>query len=98
LPGTTGWGTTFAAQPTALWTQPNPSILNDEPGFGVQSNRFGFTISWATNISVVVQACTNLVNPVWSPVGTNSLTNGTSYFSDAQWTNYRARYYRLSAP
>jgi len=98
LPGTTGWGLTFDGLPTALWFLPNPQILNQSPSFGVKSNQFGFTISWATNISVVVEGCTNLVNPVWTPVTTNALVNGTNYFSDRRWTNYPGRFYRLRAP
>lgn len=98
LPGTTGWGLTFGGCPTALWFLPNPLILNNGPSFGVSTNGFGFIISWATNIPVVVEACTNLANPAWSPVGTNTLTDGTSYFSDPQWTNYPARFYRLRSP
>lgn len=78
------------------WMLPNPTILNCAPDFGMQTNRFGFTISWATNISVVVEACTNLAD--WQPVQTNTLTGGTSYFSDPQWTNYPRRYYRLRSP
>jgi hypothetical protein len=95
LPGTVGWGGTFGGRPTALWVLPYPLILNNGPGFGVQTNGFGFIISWATNISVVVEACTNLAHPVWSPVRTNTLTGGSSYFSDPQWTNHPARFYRL---
>jgi hypothetical protein len=64
----------------------------------VQTNRIGFIISWATNISVVVEACTDLANPVWIPVSTNTLTGGSSYFSDPQWTNHPTRFYRLRAP
>jgi hypothetical protein len=94
LPGTTGWGAMFDGRPTAPWFLPNPLILNNGPGFGVQPGGFGFTISWATNASVVVEAATNLANPVWIPVSTNTLTGGTSYFSDPQWTNYHVRFYR----
>jgi hypothetical protein len=97
LPGTTGWGTMFDGLPTMPWLLPKPLILNNGPDFGVQTNGFGFTISWATNLSVVVEACTNLANTVWSPVSTNPLVGGTSYFSDSQWTNYPARFYRLSS-
>jgi BspA type Leucine rich repeat region (6 copies) len=98
LPGTTEWGTTFGGRPTALWFLPNPLILNNGPSFGVRSNAFGFIISWATNIPVVVEACTDLANPNWSPVGTNTLTGGSSYFSNADWTNYPARFYRIRSP
>jgi hypothetical protein len=98
LPGTTGWSTIFGGVPTALWFLPNPLILNNNASFGVQTNRFGFTISWATNISVVVEVCTNLANPVWQPIQTNTLTGGASYFSDPQWENYRSRFYRVRSP
>ena len=98
LPGTTGWGSTFGGLPTALWFLPPPLILNNGPSFGVHTNHFGFTISWATNASVVVEACTNLSSSVWQPVKTNTLTGGTSYFSDPQWTNYPGCFYRLRSP
>jgi hypothetical protein len=62
LPGTSGWGSTFGDRPTAFWFLPSPLILNS-PGFGMHSNRFGFIISWATNLSVVVEVCTNLARP-----------------------------------
>src|ERR1035437_2965099 len=95
LPGTTGWGTTFGGCPTALWFLPNPLILNNSRRFGVQTNTFGFSISWATNILVVVEASTNLASPVWLPLATNTLTAGSSYFSDPRWTNYPGRFYRI---
>lgn len=101
LPGTTAWLATFDGRPTALWTLPYPLILtsaNGNSGLGINSHQFGFVISWATNLSVVVQATANLSNPVWTPVATNPLVSGTNYFSDARWTNYPSRFYRISAP
>jgi hypothetical protein len=102
LPGTTGWGSTFGGCPTALWTLPYPVILNSTPNFGVQSNGFSFNISWATNLSVVVEASTDLANPVWQTLQTNTLTatpaGGAFQFSDPQWTNYPARFYRINVP
>jgi hypothetical protein len=100
LPGTTGWDVVSAVTglPTVLWVLPNPLILNHSSSFGVKTNRFGFIISWAAHASVVVEASTNLANPTWSPVSTNTLTNGSSYFTDPQWTNYPARFYRLRSP
>ena len=100
LPGTMGWSTTFGLVPTLLW---NPQAQTSDGGFGVQTNGFGFNITGSSNLVIVVEACTNLTNPVWSPVATNTLnmfigTNGTSYFSDPQWTNYPGRFYRFSSP
>ena len=66
--------------------------------FGVRNNQFGFDFTWASGQTVVVDACTNLSNPVWQPVATNTLTSGASYFSDSKWTNYHGRFYRLRSP
>ena len=94
----TGWGATYACKLTAPWYLPNPIILGNAYGLGVQSNQFGFTISWATNISVVVQASTNLSNPVWTPLATNALVDGTNYFSDPGLDGYPRRLYRSTTP
>jgi len=91
LPGTTGWGPIFDGLPTVLW---NPQAKN----LGVRSNQFGFTITGSSNLVIVVEATTNLVNPVWVPVATNTLTGGSSSFSDPQSTNYLRRFYRFTGP
>jgi hypothetical protein len=83
---------------TAFSFLPNPVILNNDSSFGMHTDGFGFTIAWATNISVVVEACTNLSNPVWQSVQTNALIGGSAYFGDPQWTNYLGRFYRLRSP
>jgi hypothetical protein len=70
-------------------------ILDFPPAFGLQTNQFGFIISWSTNASVSVEACTNLANATWTPLQNNTLTDGWSYFSDSQRTNHPARFYRL---
>ena len=73
-----------------------PQVLTSDASFGVRTNRFGFTIIGFSNLVIVVEACTNPAQAAWSPVGTN--TGDTSYFSDPQWTNYPARFYRLRSP
>ena len=97
LPGTAGWASMFAGRPTALWFLPNPLILSG-PSFGIQTNRFGFVVSWATNLSVIVEGSTDLVHGSWSPLSTNALTNGSSYFSDPNWINHPTRFYRIRSP
>jgi len=98
LPGTTGWAPIVEGLPTAPWALPAPLILTTPPDFGVGTNGYGFIISWATNAAVVVEACTDFALPDWSPVGTNTLVEGWSYFSDREWTNYANRFYRLRSP
>jgi hypothetical protein len=96
LPGTTGWDDiSFGNALTALWL---PQAQTTDDSFGVKTNQFGFNINWASGHTVVVEACTNLFNPDWQPVQTNTLTSGTAYFSDPRWANYPVRFYRLRSP
>jgi hypothetical protein len=96
LLGTTGWGPEFqVGRPIALW---NPQVQANDASFGVRSNRFGFSITGTSGLVIVVEACTGFANPIWSPLQTITLTGGSIYFSDPQWTNYPARFYRLRSP
>ena len=87
LPGTTGWKSTFDGVPTALW---NPQAV----AFHASGGQFSFNLTGPNNEIIVVEACTNLANPVWVPVTTNFLANGLSAFSDPNWGAYRSRFYR----
>lgn len=93
LPGTPGWGASYAGLATAPWTLPYPSILGGSPT--AMGGQFGFTISWTTNASVVVEACTNLAVPVWEPLQTNSLNNGVCIFADPAADGLPGRFYRV---
>jgi hypothetical protein len=95
LPDTSGWGASFDGRPTALW---RPRVQTGDTSFGVRTNQFGFNIAWASGQTVVVEACTDLANPIWSPLQTNKLSGDSLYFSDPQWTNYPARFYRVRSP
>jgi len=97
--GTTGWGSTYDGCPTAMWSpQGYPLVQSHDASFGVRTNRFGFTINCSSNSVIVVEACTNLVNPTWFPLQTNTLSGDSLYFSDPQWTNDPGRFYRLRSP
>jgi hypothetical protein len=72
-----------------------PEVQTSGASFGVQTNCFGFNITGNSGLAVVVEACTNLANPIWSPLQTNSLSGGSRYFSDPQWRNCPARFYCL---
>ncbi len=95
LPGTTGWGTTFGGRPAVLW---NPQVLTRDGSFGVRNNAFGFNITGTTNIPIVVEGTADLASHVWVPLQSCTITNGSIYFGDPQWTNYPARYYRIRSP
>jgi hypothetical protein len=98
LPGTTGWAAfddNSGLSPAVIW---NPLIQTSGASFGVQNNQFGFTITGTNNFTVVVEACTNLASPVWTPIQTLTLTNGSFYFSEPLQTNSSGRYYGLGLP
>jgi hypothetical protein len=94
LPGTTGWGPTYAGRPTALWA--NPVVL--EGSIQIEGNALGFTIAWAPNATVEVEASPTLIDPTWSAVSTNILVGGVSQFTDPEAATHPARFYRLRSP
>jgi len=49
-------------------------------------------------MKAVSEATADLTYPAWAPVATNTLTGRSSFFTDPQWTNYPARFYRLRSP
>lgn len=95
LPDTTGWDDPFTQRPTVLW---NPILKVNEPGLGMRPGGFKINIAGTTNIPVLVEASAELWNPVWVPLQTNSLTEGTWSFLDPFWTNYSSRFYRIRSP
>ena|SRR6266404_3945433 len=108
LPGTTFWGgigTTWGVPGGGtgfiegcvvhLW---NPLIQTSDPSFGVGPAGFGFNITGTPNDPIVIEATTSLANANWIPLQSLKLTNGAFYFSDPDWTNYPARFYRIRSP
>ena len=75
-----------------------PAIQTGDGSFGVWTNQFGFNISWTSGQTVVVEASTNLANPYWQPLQTNTLTSGSAWFNDPERTNFPGRFYRLRSP
>lgn len=94
LPGMSGWDNFYGGRRTALWL---PKMEAAATGFGLPRNQFGFNVRWATGRTVVVEASAVLASPVWTPVSTNAVKDGWSYFSEAEWTNYPGRFYRIRA-
>lgn len=95
LPETTGWSATYGDRPTVLW---NPKVQTGDADFGVKENCFGFNITHSSNPTVIVEKSDSLTDPVWSAIAIYTLNEGSSYFSDANWTNNPACFYRLRMP
>jgi probable HAF family extracellular repeat protein len=77
---------------TAIVAQPELGLA------AVRSNQFGFSITGTSNLSIVVEACTNLASPSWTPLQICTFTNGPIYFSDPAWRSYPMRFYRTRLP
>jgi hypothetical protein len=88
LPGTTGWGSTFAGFPTAPLV---PALSSPS----MQSGQFGFYVSGPVGTSVVLESSTSLTSGPWIPQQTNTLTGSPWYFTDPAWANYPLQFYRV---
>ena len=64
----------------------------------MRDGKFGFKITGTADIPLVVEACDNLSQPAWVQVGTNTLTGGSSLFSDPDWASHPSRVYRFRSP
>ena len=75
-----------------LGPQTAPIILTTDGKLGVITNQFGFTVTGESNLTLVMEGSTNLLD--WLPLQTNTLTSGSSFFSDPDWSRSAQRFYR----
>ena len=87
--GHSGFGTSWALCPVAPW-KAHLSI-----GEQVEGEPVAVDIQWGAAETVVVEACTNLANPAWIPVCTNTLTGDGATINDLECTNHLGRFYRI---
>jgi len=96
LRGTTGWRAfSYDSRPEVLW---NPQMVTGDASFGVKKDGFGFNIAGTPGIPIVVEASATLAGGTWMELQNCTLTNGLVYFSDPQWTNHEAGFYRIRSP
>jgi hypothetical protein len=78
-----------------ITTVPSPLAISTDAAFGLTEGVFGFNILASSASAVVIQASSDLQN--WTPIQTNLIASGVFHFTFPQWTNYPARFYRLSS-
>ena len=88
--GSKGGGVVFAL--TVL-----PQVLYNG-NFGMQSNAFGFDFVGISNQTAIIEFCTNVAQPVWSPLQTHCLSGSPQYFSDKAHNQNASRFYRTYSP
>ena len=80
-----------SALPGAL--ENRPTILVQDGGLGLHTNRFGFNLRATPGQAVVIEASTNMLN--WAPLQTNLPSSlGQIIFSDSSSAAFPRRYYR----
>jgi hypothetical protein len=99
LPGATGfgwsWSWSFKGRAAVLW---NPEIMIGYEDAGSQAGALDLTIVGTPNIPFVLETAANVTTGPWTSLQTGTLTNGLALFSDSEWTNYPARFYRIRSP
>ncbi len=95
LPGTTGWGATYAGRSAFLW---NPSVSPFDRGFGLNNGKFGFNITGTPGLSLVIERSTNLAQLNWKPVRRITLVGGISSFVDPVALPNEGAFYRFRTP
>jgi len=100
LPGTTGWGSSFAGHAAACW---NPAFSPASPLCFDDSGAFVFAITARAeaNIPVRIQASDSLASPNWITVDDiiiPAFSYYDSYFVDPDPTPRPSRFYRIVFP
>lgn len=90
--GASGWGATYGERPV---TSRNLQLWVPQINGPIRALQFPFKVLSPNDLTFVVEACQDIENPVWVPIGTNSVVGGTGDFVDTQRTNYVGRWYRV---
>ena len=75
----------------------------DHPGYdrrtaGLQNGEFRLEVTGTAEIPIVVEAGTDMLVRDWVEVYSGTLTDGSLEFTDRDWTEYQARFYRVRSP
>lgn len=93
-PTASGWGATFGGLDAFAWN----AAVEAGAGFGMQGGVFGFNVVGSSGMVVIVEAADDLTSPAWTPVSTQTLSNGSAPFEDPGSVDKPSRFYRLRMP
>ena len=85
------WSSTFGGVSAVEWVPEAVSLV-------ATNGAFRIAMEWADGQTVKVQACRDLLAPVWQDVGTYVTANGAASVVDTNWANVDARMYRFVKP
>ena len=85
------WSSTFGGVAAVEW-------VPEAAGLATTNGAFRFTLEWSDGQSIKVQACSDLLAPVWQDVGTYSIVDGAAEVVDTNWLSVATRIYRFVKP
>ena len=93
--GARGFGVIFSLSIEAVAP---PTLKGPDGGLVAKDGKFGFEVMGVPGLQVIVEACSDSAHSTWTTALTGTLVNGSLDFSDPQWTNSTARFYRVRVP
>lgn len=93
--GTLGWYVFFGDRPTKLWDQKAELRATN---INLTNGLFGFDLTGSDGQSFVLEVATDLVQPLWKSLSTNTVVNGKAFLTDPAWENFPTRFYRVRVP
>jgi hypothetical protein len=91
LPGSTGWGGTYAGRPAILWNPTFSSVDFSDDGISC-------TVTGSLTIPIEIEVCTNLLSGQWMLLANTNINTGTVIIDDPAATNHVNSFYRIIAP
>ncbi len=88
-----GWGSTFAGRPTAVWTHAEPTIVKSSMTFTYNSVSFVASSQGATPW-VLIESSPSFSNPTWTAVSTNLMEAGFAPVNLLMSTDQTSSFYR----
>ena len=85
------WGSTFGGVSAVEWVPEAVSLWET-------NGTLRIAMEWADGQTVKVQACRDLLAPVWQDVGTYPIVDGAAVAVDTNWLNAAEGMYRFVAP
>lgn len=96
LPSATGWDTTFAGRPTALW---NAAFSTTAPPQIDATGAFTFNLTGNEGIPVCIEACNDLATQNWTILTNTTMSSSeTLDFTDPDAATLPTRFYRFTFP
>ena len=95
FPKAIGWDDTYGGLPTETWTQMEGAVVQASH---LSGDEFGFSVQGLGDGIVLVEAATDPAIGDWKGVEILTISEGIGSFSDPDWADRPARFFRVRRP